>query len=906
MVNISDVIKKFLATLVAKINKFHLLGHREIFLITKLVNNLQAANSYQEMELKSAYKLLNDEITQVIESKIPKNQIKEKAALVLIHKTIKGKVVGERLIQVLKETVLDRNALVRFSSVLALSSVIGKNKIKDKQTLEMLFSMIGASYQVFCYRISDLDLDSSLRNVLKIEKINNIFLPILIERLNKESTCFFAMVTLIKLKDEKENPIWMDIVYNNPLIIKKEPERILFEIQKLDKLQKYKAANLLIKLAENKDAFIVKEAISQLMEIDLQYLANNPKIIKGLIKAIKNEDTQTNAIVVIGNLLKAREEINAKETDFQRKILSKKERFLILNVIDEVDKWTKGKIAEELGKINSRKIVEFFIETLDNKENISEVMAYGLINVEDKELILFIIDKLIEKLNVANANVRYWAMKTLSVVADPNKNDIRSLLSFINYDKYDNHSAGVREIKEIKEITNLKLINKLIETLNDNDLKVKLEAIKALGNIGDRRFVKPLIETFNDKNPEVRIAVAKSLRYIADRRTIPTLIKALEDENLDVRSSVSYTLFEMAELGKLDDHWKYIFILAKALNTADETTFRDISNALETLLEEIPLSDLIKQLKNDDPKVRYYVVLRLTDLEEAKTVPNLIKMLKDSYFRVRSVAAIGLGKLKNPIAVQGLIKSLADNNAQVHINAVRALGKIADPQAIPALIKLIKDPDPEVRFCVADSLTKLVSLNKAPYLKSLTVLIKALKDNQASTRAKIAELLGKIADPRATQALIKSLKDPFAWVRAASAKALGEIADPKALSALLKASKDKEDFVREKVIFALGKLKDKSALPTIINALDNKQKEIRLAATLALGNLGQDEAAPFLIKALKDEETNVQKGAIDSLGKIPNPEAKKALEELINDETENPYLRQVARETLSKLVSKNF
>jgi len=905
MVNVSDVIKKFIATLVAKINKFHLLSHREIFLITKLVNNLQAANSYQEMELKSAYKLLNDEITQVIESKIPKNQIKEKAALVLIHKTIKGKVVGERLIQVLKETVLDRNALVRFSSVLALSSVIGKNKIKDKQTLEMLFSMIGASYQVFCYRISDLDLDSSLRNVLKIEKINNIFLPILIERLNKESTCFFAMVTLIKLEDEKGNPIWMDIVYNNPLIIKKEPERILFEIQKLDKLQKYKAANLLIKLAENKDAFIVKEAISQLMEIDLQYLANNPKIIKGLIKAIKNEDTQTNAIVVIGNLLKAKEEINAKETDFQRKILSKKERFLILNVIDEVDKWTKGKIAEELGKINSRKIVEFFIEALDNKEDISEIMAYGLIQIEDEELILFIIEKLIEKLNFDNSNIKYWTIKVLGIVADPNRNrdDIQTLWSFINSDKYENSNAAV---DEIKEINNLKLINKLIETLNDNDLKVKLEAIKTLGNIGDRRFVKPLLEAFNDKNPEVRIAVAKSLRQIADRRTIPTLIKALEDENLDVRSSVGYTLCEMAELGKLDDHWKYIFILAKALNTADETTFRYISKALETLLEEIPLSDLIKQLKNDDPKVRYYVVLRLTDLEEAKTVPNLIKMLKDSYFRVRSVAAIGLGTLKNPIAAQELIKSLADNSLQVRINAVRALGKIADPQAIPALIKLIKDPDPEVRFCVADSLTKLVSLNKAPYLKSLTVLIKALKDNQASTRAKIAELLGKIADPRATQALIRSLKDPFAWVRAASAKALGEIADSKALSALLKASKDKEDFVREKVIFALGKLKDKSALPIIINVLDNKQKEIRLAATLALGNLGQDEAVPFLIKALKDEETNVQKGAIDSLGKIPNPEAKKALEELINDETENPYLRQVAREALSKLVSKNF
>ena len=809
MIDVSNPIKKFLATLVSKINKFHLLSHREIFLITKLVNNLQVANTYQEMELESAYKLLKDEITQVIESKIPKNQIKEKAALVLIHKAIKGKVVGERLIQVLKETTLNKNILVKFSSVLALSSIIGKNKIKDKQTLEMLFSMIGASYQAFCYRISDLDLDISLRNVLKIEKINNIFLPILIEGLNKESTCFFAMVTLTKLKDEKGNPIWMDIVYNNPLILKREPERILFDIEKLDQSQKYKAANLLIKLAESKDNSIVKAAISQLMQIDLQETIDNTKIIKVLIKALKNKDTQINAIVVIGNLLKVKEEINAKETNYQRKILNKKERSLILNIINEADKWTKEKIAKELGKINSREIIEFFIEMLDNKEDISAIMAYGLIQIEGEEFILFIIEKLIEKLNVGNSNVKYWVVKVLGIVADPNRNrdDIQTLWSFVNSDKYRNSNAAVNEIKEVN---NLKLINKLIEKLTNNDLRVKLEIIKTLGNIGDRRFVKALLEAFNDKNPQVRIAVAKSLRQIADRRTIPTLIKALEDENLDVRSSVGYTLWEMAELGKLDDHWKYISILAKALNTAHKTTLHYISGTLRILLEEIPLSDLIKQLKNDDPNIRYCVVSRLLDLEEAKTVPNLIKMLKDSDFRVRSVAAIGLGKLKNPAAVQALIKSLKDDNAQVRINAVRALGKIADSQTIPALIKLIKDPDPEVRFCVADSLTKLVSLNKKSYLKLLIVLIKALKDNQASIRAKIAELLGKIADPRATQALIKSLKDSFAWVRAASAQALGEIADPKALSALLKASKDKEDFVREKVTFALEKLKDKS------------------------------------------------------------------------------------------------
>lgn len=900
MIEISQVIKNFLATLVSKINKFYLLSHRETFLITKLVNNLQAANSYQEMELESAYKLLKDKVTQVIEDEIPKTQIKEKAALVLIYKAIKGKIAGERLIRPLQANSVDKNALVSFSSVLALSSIIGKNKIKDKETLEMLFSMIGTRYQAFLIRMSQLDLGIS--NILQIEKINNIFLPMLVEGLRNKSTCFIAMVTLTKLKDEKGNPIWMDIVYNNPLILKKEPERILFDIQKLDQTQKYKAANLLIKLAENKDDSIVDAAISELLEIDLQEMVDNPKLPKILIKAIKNKNTQVNAIVVIGNLLKAREKVNSKET--RLKTLNKKVISLILSIINEADKWTKERIVAKLGKINSKEVIEFFIEALDNKEDISEVMAYGLIQVEDTELIIFIIDKLIDKLNVANPNVRYWAMKTLSVVADPNRNryDIQTLWSFINFDKCENSNAA---FNEIKEITNLKLINKLIEKLADNDLKVKLEATKTLGHIGDRRFVRPLIEIFNDKNPEVRIAVAESLRRIADRRTIPILIKGLEDENLDVRSSVGYTLWQMAELGKLDDHWKYISILANILNIADKTTLPFLSGTLRTLLEEIPLSDLIKQLKNDDPNIRYCVVLRLSDLEEAKTIPNLIKMLRDSDFRVRSVAAIGLGKLKNSVAVQALIKSLKDNNSQVRINAVRALGKIADVQAILALIKLIKDSDSEVRFCVADSLAKLANLNKEPYLKSLTILIKALKDDQASIRAKIAELLGEIADKKATQALIKTLKDPFAWVRAASAKALGEIADPKALPALLKASKDKEDFVREKAIFALGRLKDKSALPTIIKALDSQEKQVRLAAVLALGELGQIEVIPFLTETLKDRETDVQKATIDSLGKIPTSETRKILTKLTNDETENAYLRQAAREVLSKLKEIN-
>ena len=70
-----------------------------------------------------------------------------------------------------------------------------------------------------------------------------------------------------------------------------------------------------------------------------------------------------------------------------------------------------------------------------------------------------------------------------------------------------------------------------------------------------------------------------------------------------------------------------------------------------------------------------------------------------------------------------------------------------------------------------------------------------------------AEALGKIKDPRATEALIfAALRDDFIQVRKIAIWALGEIKDPRAVEPLMKAIADHASGIRDEASKALEKI----------------------------------------------------------------------------------------------------
>jgi len=85
----------------------------------------------------------------------------------------------------------------------------------------------------------------------------------------------------------------------------------------------------------------------------------------------------------------------------------------------------------------------------------------------------------------------------------------------------------------------------LIQTLKDEDPRVRYQSAEALGNIGDSRAIDPLIQALNDEDNSVRYWSTVALGKINDARAAESLIQtSKEDTDNYVRNAAANVLKE--------------------------------------------------------------------------------------------------------------------------------------------------------------------------------------------------------------------------------------------------------------------------------------------------------------------------------------------------------------------------
>lgn len=120
--------------------------------------------------------------------------------------------------------------------------------------------------------------------------------------------------------------------------------------------------------------------------------------------------------------------------------------------------------------------------------------------------------------------------------------------------------------------------------------------------------------------------------------------------------------------------------------------------------------------------------------------------------------------------------------------------------------------------------------------KGLPSLLKALKSDDAITRATAAEGLAQVGDPTTAGALAAALNDPNEKVRAQAASALSAMDDPRAIEALISTINNDEDvlhanFTRSSyALIGYGE----GALPLLAPLLKAKDQPTRMHAYWAL------------------------------------------------------------------------
>ncbi len=304
--------------------------------------------------------------------------------------------------------------------------------------------------------------------------------------------------------------------------------------------------------------------------------------------------------------------------------------------------------------------------------------------------------------------------------------------------------ANERDIAAANEMARLgsEALPVVIEALGDDNISVRLTAIRACGGLRDPAAIKPLIECM----------AADNRKYEALREEVRT-------------TGMGVSVAREADLNEL---------------------------CLESLVEIGPkaFGSVAEALKVCQWEPRWQIPWKLGEKYGPAALPYVMAILEDPDSTARGCAADELGKLKDKRATAALVRHLEDSDFRVVFTAAAALGEIGDPDAIPPLFKTMKDSeDNSVRIPAAGSLARLGRDDGLPLLLTL------LKSDNRDDRIAVARALGTERIKGTFEPLLSLLGDSNEYVRNQALQTLGELHDPRAIPAIRKLLNDPNDDV---------------------------------------------------------------------------------------------------------------
>ena len=150
----------------------------------------------------------------------------------------------------------------------------------------------------------------------------------------------------------------------------------------------------------------------------------------------------------------------------------------------------------------------------------------------------------------------YWPVKIKAITLlgeSGNPRAIESLLatfndSFMNWECPSIKSYAAAALGNFKEDS--RVVQALIEGINDRELLTREASIQSLGRIGNAKAVQPLLSVLSDRSVSIRLSAIKSLEQIGDPQAIPYLKRMAEHETDSVVRSEAVSALGNFRQGK--------------------------------------------------------------------------------------------------------------------------------------------------------------------------------------------------------------------------------------------------------------------------------------------------------------------------------------------------------------------
>lgn len=273
---------------------------------------------------------------------------------------------------------------------------------------------------------------------------------------------------------------------------------------------------------------------------------------------------------------------------------------------------------------------------------------------------------------------------------------------------------------------------KLEAYLQDPDINVRIEAVKAIDDIGGPRSVDPLIKALADVDPEVQIRATDGLvnfylpGYLktgltASIKRVGTSIKGhftdTNDQVIDpfvqVRPEVIQGLGKVAHSGSSTD--------ARA----------NACRAIGILRGKADIPDLIEAIRSNDDPVMYEALVALQKIRDPSAGPKIAFLLRDLKPKIQSTALETIGLLQDRSSIPQVRSALErSSDAKVRRSALTALAMMPDPQTHGLFLSYLNDKDDNMRAAAAEGLAR----TKDP--QDLAAVSKAF-DDETKPKAKL-------------------------------------------------------------------------------------------------------------------------------------------------------------------------
>jgi HEAT repeat protein len=258
-----------------------------------------------------------------------------------------------------------------------------------------------------------------------------------------------------------------------------------------------------------------------------------------------------------------------------------------------------------------------------------------------------------------------------------------------------------------------------------------------------------------------------------------------------------------------------------------------------------------------------------------------------------------------PLPFEDVVRNLRNPDPKIRISSVRLLKDANYPEAVVPMARLVNDPIDEIQLEVIAAELSFFLVEPVPTRRKVALFVEVRSDDQAARAFEMGPLVAwpKPAPVELVSELVKAVDDEHPKVRQEAIYALGVIGssaiDGENAQMLIKALDHYDPDIRAGAARVIGRVRLPGASESLIKAMNDSSDKVRNASMRALGEVGDASA----VKAITDQLTYYGKGeaayaALDALARIAHPSSVPLFKERLEDR--DPWMRRAAAEGLGR------